>query len=135
MCLKLQDIFQNGESLFLSSVLIISETGKRFDRIILLFPNHFILLSQNQNKPNEFDFESQIPFVSSTQTHQRIIQMKKVTNFDMLSKGYGCGMIDPSSLKYCLEMATTNGSRFLIVCSTNYDLKMLTELLANQLSK
>ena len=32
-----EDIFQNGESLFLSSVLIINESGDKKDRILILF--------------------------------------------------------------------------------------------------
>ena len=141
-----EDIFQNGESLFLSTVIIINETGERTDRILLIFTNHLILLAHNQSKPSEFDFDSQIPFVNTSQSSQTglgqnnqaaaatMIQIKKVSNLDSISKSYGSSTIEPASLKYCFELVCTNGSRYLVVCSTNYDLKMLIELISNQLS-
>ncbi len=131
-----EDIFQHGESLFLSSVIIINENGERCDRILLLFANHLVLLSHSQTKPNEFDFDFQVPFVSSAQSSgHSLIHFRKITNPETLNKNYGSATIDQSSLKYCLELTSTNGSSFLIICSTNYDLKMLIEIISNQLSK
>lgn len=127
-----EDIFQHGESLFLSSVIMIDEAGERKDRILLLFANHLVLLSHSQNKQNEFDFDMQIPFVNSEQV---VIHCKKVANTETISKSYGSSKIDPESLKYCFELVCPNGSQFLIVCATNYDLKMIIELISNQLSK
>ncbi len=129
-----EDIFKNGESLFLCSVIIINENGERCDRILFLFSNNLVFLSHNQTKQNEFDFDFHLPYVTTTQAGHTLIHLKKITNLDALNKHYGSSTIDPSSLKYCLELTSTNGSSFLIICSTNYDLKMLIEIISNQLS-
>ena len=125
-----EDIFSNNEALFLASVLLINEEGERKDRILLVFPNHFISLEQTPNKPNEFDFDIKIPFFGLNQTGHTLIKIKKCSQIELLNKGY-----DPISIKYCLELTCISGNQLLIICSTNYDLKALFELVSNQLDK
>lgn len=132
-----EDIFKNGESLFLSSVIILTKTGERKDRILLLFQNFLILLAQTNGKQNEFDFDTQIPFFnqnpSSVGGPIQLIQIKKCSGIDLINQ-HGLN-IDPSAIKYFIELTCVNGEHMLIVCSTSYDLKMIMELISNQLSK
>ena len=127
-----EDIFQNGESIFLSSVLTINEQGDRKDQILLLFSNSLVFLSQNSNRPNEFDFDKQIFFLN--QTMNSVVQVKKLTSVDLLNSSYGSNLSDVALIKYCFELILNPTNRYLIICSTNYDLKMWLELISHQLS-
>lgn len=128
-----EDIFQNSESLFLSSVLTINEDGDRKDRILLLFPNSLVMLAQNSNRPNEFDFDKQINFLNVSTNS--VVQIKKANSIDSINHSYGGNLGDVISLKYCFELICSQTSRYLIICSTSYDLKMWLELISHLLSK
>lgn len=83
-----EDIFRNGESLFISSVLVVYENGEKKDRILLLFPYHLIILSNNTSKTNstgELNFESKINLLNNS---------IKITRVD--------AQID--NFKYCFEL-------------------------------
>jgi hypothetical protein len=131
-----EDIFQNGESLFLSSVLIINESGDKKDRILILFPEYLVILSQNLN--STFEFVAKIPFIVNSQIN---IQIKKVNNIEIIDSIYsgknGQSLIDSiSDCKYCFELIVgVNTTRYLIVCSTSYDIKMWFDIISNQISK
>jgi hypothetical protein len=110
-----EDLFRNGESLFLSSVLIIYENSEKKDRILILFPHHLIVLSNTINTSTntlEFNFECKISLINTG------IHVAKIDGSQ-----YDC--------KYCYELTGPTLSRLVIVCSTNYDLKTWIELLTN----
>lgn len=114
-----EDLFRNGESLFLSSVLIIYENSDKKDRILILFPHHLIILSNTLNTTTntlEFSFECKISLINTG------IHVAKIDGSQ-----YDC--------KYCFELTGPTLSRLVIVCSTNYDLKTWIELLTNITSK
>lgn len=94
-----------------------------------------MLLAQTTNKPNEFDFDIQIPFIGLNPTGHSLVKLKKCSQIELLNKGYAANVIDPISIKYCLELTCISGSQLLIICSTNYDYKMLFDLVSNQLDK
>lgn len=132
-----EDLFQNGESLFLSSVLIVNESGDKKERILILFPTYLVILEQNLN--STFEFVAKIPFLN--QNNQLNIQIKRVNNIELIDSIYS-GNSTPSLIdsisgsKYCFELIIgTNSTRFLIICSTNYDIKTWIELISNQISK
>jgi len=128
-----EDLFQNGESLFLSNVIIMDEDGNQQDRILLLFPNFLVALSHEPNTPSEFNFESKIPLLNPT--NNAMIQIKKVPNIDLLANKYSRVVADSIlTVKYCFELIL-NGNSLLIVCGSHYDMKMWIDLISNQLSK
>ena len=144
-----ENIFQSGESLFLSSVLMVDENGEKKDRILILFPNCLILLEQNLNN-YEFDFDRKIPFVSnqailntgndatplspknSASFKSSLLQLKRINSFD-LPNNYGGITIN----KYCFELSNIppNSTRLLFICSSLYDFKSWIELLTGILGK
>lgn len=132
-------MFKHGEALFLSSALIINENGDLKDRILILFPTYLIILAQNSQNTNEFDFELKIPFVN--QNTSSIIQLKKVSTLDTVNNSYGGNLTGSSRIvnKYCFELTglllQSKLTRFLIVVSSHYDLKMWIDLISNILSK
>ena len=70
-----EDLFRNGESLFLSSVLIIHDNGEKKDRILILFPYYLIILSHNTNKTassGELNFETKIHLVNNNLQVSRV---------------------------------------------------------------
>lgn len=140
-----EDLFRYGESLFLSSVLVVDEQGEKKDRILMLFPSYLVLLEQNINT-HEFDFDCKIPFVSNQLDDSTtpttpgtpkapapvLLQMKRINSFD-LTNSYGGIVIN----KYCFELSNIApaNSRLLFICSSLYDIKMWVEMLTNILGK
>ncbi len=133
-------MFQNGESLFLSSVLVVNESGDKKDRILILFSDHLVILSQSMN--STFEFVDNIPFLTSNNT-QLNIQIKKLTNAELIESTYlnavngNSNSVETiSDTKYCFELIITSTSnRFLVICLTYYDIKMWIDLISNQISK
>lgn len=118
---------------------MLNESGEKKDRILLLFPNHLVILTQNLN--STFEFITKIPFLNSTNT-QLNIQIKRVNNIEIIDSIYASStnssnLIESiSGSKYCFELIIgNNSSRLLIICSSHFDIKMWIELISNQLSK
>lgn len=122
----------------MSTALVINEIGETKDRILILFQSYLVILSQNSNT-NEFDFELKISFLNHSA--QNTIQVKKATNLENLNAFYGGNLLGSSLInKYCFEMLNLESipkpnSRLLIVCSSQYDMKMWLDLTSNILSK
>ncbi len=136
-------MFQNKECLFLSSVLLINENGLIKDRILILFNNSMIVLAQNLNKPEEFDFELRIPFISNS---SKPIQLKRFTSIDSINMFYGSNLHNLNSFisKYTFELTDLELkpshenqviNRLLVICSSSYDFKQWIELISTQLNK
>lgn len=136
-----EDIFKNGESLYLSHAVIISETGEIKDRILLLFPSFLIVLSPT-NLPNEFDFEYKLTFHSPNTNV--LAQIKKISNIESVKHFYGSPSSSNFINKYCFELIdvviqnklnSIHTGRFLVMCSNYNDLKSWIELVANCINK
>lgn len=115
-----------------------NESGEKQDRILLLFPQHLVILAQNLN--STFEFIAKIPFLNASNT-QLNIQIKRVNNIELIDSIYsannGSSLIDSiSGSKYCFELLTSNNpARYLIICSSHFDIKMWIELISTQISK
>lgn len=129
-----EDLFKNGEVLFISTVLVINEPGDKKDRIMLILPNHIVFLHQSLvNSTNEFDFEFKIPLSNPN------IHAKKVTSLDSVNAQYGGNLLNSSLVSsYLLELSglgVSNNSRLLIAFPTQYDMKHSIDLIINLLAK
>lgn len=138
-------MIRNNDCLFLSPVLLINENGEKDDRIMLLFQNYLVILSQNMFT-HEFSFEFRIPFLS-TNTNQAL-QIKKVTNFESLNNSYD-GVLNGATpiTNYCFELTSiqclsptlnpniNSLTRLLVVCNSSYDMKMWVDCISNLVSK
>jgi hypothetical protein len=138
-----KNIFQNKDCLFLSSVLLINENGQIKDRILILFNNSLVVLAQNVNKPEEFDFEFRIPFISHS---SKPIQLKRFTSIESLNMFYGSNLHNLNSFisKYTFELTDLDLkqshenlviNRLLVICSNNYDFKHWIDLISIQINK
>lgn len=129
-----EDLFKSGEVLFVASVLIINENGDKKDRIMLLFQNNNILFLAQNNSPNEFDFDYRIQLLNQT-------AVKRVNKLESLNTNYGGSLLDSTLINtYMFELTgfvtqSNTSTRLLIVCSTQYDMKMLMELISGLLGK
>ncbi|CAF1022275.1 unnamed protein product [Brachionus calyciflorus] len=137
-----EDLFKNGESIYLSQAVIINENGEIKDRILILFPNNLIILSPT-NTPNEFDFEYKIQF--KNQSNSIVAQLRKVTNIETVKSSYGSNISSSNFInKYCFELidvtihsrlGSIQNGKFLIICSSMYDLKNWIDSITNIISR
>jgi len=102
-----------------------------------------VVLAQNVNKPEEFDFELRIPFISAS---SKPIQLKRFISIESINMFYGSNLHNLNSFisKYTFELTDLDIkqsnenqviNRLLVICSSNYDFKQWIDLISIQLNK
>lgn len=117
MNIFVKDLFKSGELLFVSAVLIVAENGVKHERIMMVFHNSYILFLQHSASPNEFDFDFRIQIMPQTRL--------KIVNKTMHPNCHDSNAIEIADYR----MQSNASTRLLIVCSTQFDMRMLVDLI------
>lgn len=128
-----ESLLKNTEVLFISTVLVVNgEHGEIRDRIMLILPSSILFLKQSAT--NEFDFDFKINLSPSG-------QIRKIADLETVNSFYGGNLINSTLISsylfeiVYLNMPTTQSTRLLIACPTNYDMKHSFDLISTLLAK